>query len=102
MQPDGDIDEEIYQTRGVIIEIPLKPKKRMISLRIDEEALVAIDKFVARTGEFSRTLIITKLVEAFAEALKNANYNAVQVNIRVVSGNSPGFVEVVIPLKTRH
>lgn len=94
-----DIDEEAQPSRGIIIEIPLKPRKKVISLRIDEDALTTIDKFVARTGEFSRTLIITKLVEAFAEALKNANYNAVQVTIRVVSGNSPSFIEVVIPLK---
>lgn len=96
----GD-NEETQTRRGMIIEIPLKPKKKMISLRIDEEALTAIDKFVARSGEYSRTLIITKLIEAFAEALKRVNYNAVQVNIRVLSNNSHDIVEVVIPLRSK-
>lgn len=94
-------DEEQQLPRGIIIEIPLKPRKKMISLRVDEEALSTIDKFVARTGEYSRTLIITKLIEAFAEALKRVNYNATHVSIKVVSNNSFNTVEIVIPLKTR-
>lgn len=94
-------DDEIpTPTKGIVIEIPLKPRKKMISLRIDEEALIAIDKFVARSGDYSRTLILTRLIEAFAEGLRRLNYNASKVQIKVVSENSFDSVEIVIPLKS--
>lgn len=90
--------------RGIIIEIPLKPRKRVISLRLDEEALNAIDKFVALTGEYSRTLLMTKVIEALAEGLKRTGYHTINLELRfqtdIQSENK--VVSIIIPLKSKH
>jgi DNA helicase TIP49 (TBP-interacting protein) len=90
--------------RGIIIEIPLKPRKRTISLRLDEESLCAIDKFTVMSGEISRTLLITRVVEALAKGLKETNYKATKLELRFIV-NSPGNevekeVSIVISLKS--
>lgn len=90
-------------TRGIFIEIPLKPRKKMISLRIDEEALLALDKFITATGEYTRTLLITKVIEALAKGLKETNYNASRLELRFFYENSSGISEnisIVIPLRS--
>lgn len=94
-------------TKGIVIEIPLKPKKRMISLRINEEALATIDKFVALTGEYSRTLLITKVIEALAEGLRRTGLTASSLELRFTvkspdknEGESK-VISVVIPLKSK-
>ncbi|ACL10971.1 hypothetical protein DKAM_0645 [Desulfurococcus amylolyticus 1221n] len=58
---------------GNVIEISLKPRKRMISLRVNEEDLEIIDKFVARQGSISRTLLLTRVMEALAEGVRRSN-----------------------------
>ncbi|MCY0868303.1 MAG: hypothetical protein OWQ48_03615 [Desulfurococcus sp.] len=58
---------------GDVIEIPLKPRKKMISLRVNEEDLEVIEKFVSKEGSISRTLLLTRLVEALAEGLRRTN-----------------------------
>ncbi|MEM4481479.1 MAG: hypothetical protein QXK88_00500 [Desulfurococcaceae archaeon] len=86
--------------RGTIIEIPLKPRKRMISLRLDEDALIAIDKFVMSTGEYSRTLLMTKIIEALAEGLKRTGYSAVSLELKfTVNSNKGESLSIVIPLR---
>jgi len=90
-------------SRGIIIEIPLKPRKKMISLRIDEEALLALDKFTAICGEYSRTLFITKIIEAVAKGLKESNYKATILELNFIldgSNDNPSRVRIVIPLKS--
>ncbi|MEM1849501.1 MAG: hypothetical protein QXD40_00100 [Desulfurococcaceae archaeon] len=92
-------------TRGIIIEIPLKPRKRMISLRIDEDALMAVDKFVALTGEYSRTLLITKVIEALAEGLRRTGYNATSLELKFTAKNPVSgedtIISIVLPLKKK-
>ena len=92
-------------SKGLIIEIPLKPRKRMISLRIDEDSLLAIDKFIALTGEYSRTLFITKVIEALAEGLRRTDYNAASLELKFISKNPMGeentVISIVIPLRKK-
>lgn len=72
----------------------------MISLRVDEEALNAIDKFVTFTGEYSRTLLVTKIIEAVAEGLKRTGYNAVSLELKFsVNSVKDSPVSIVIPLR---
>jgi len=91
--------------RGIIIELPLKPRKKMVSLRLDEDVLIILDRFTAINGEVSRTLLLTKVVEALAKGLKETNYNASRLELKfVVDGANGGIkseVNIVIPLKTR-
>ncbi|MGC8982174.1 MAG: hypothetical protein ACP5KA_00230 [Desulfurococcaceae archaeon] len=94
------IDTKRTLSKGIIIEIPLRPRKRMISLRVDEGALASIDKFVAMTGEYSRTLVLTRLIEGLAEGLRRVNYNASSISIKLVPGNGGDPIEVVITLKS--
>ena len=96
----GDSVESLTVARRyIVVEIPLKPKKRTISLRVDEEAIAAIDKFVALSSGYSRTLILSKLVEGFAEGLKKLNYNASKVQLTLVDDNGSNNIEVVLPLR---
>ncbi|MEM4757009.1 MAG: hypothetical protein QW254_03100, partial [Desulfurococcaceae archaeon] len=71
-----------------IIEIPLKPRKRMISLRINEDDLAVIDRFVASSCTVSRTLLLTRLIEAFAEGLRRANGDVSKVYLVFKSSSS--------------
>ncbi|ADV64804.1 hypothetical protein Desmu_0491 [Desulfurococcus mucosus DSM 2162] len=71
-----------------IIEISLKPRKRMISLRVSEDDLEIIDKFAARNGSVSRTYLLTKLVEAVAEGLRRSNGNVSSIVISFKGGSS--------------
>ena len=95
---------DYQRPRGVIIEIPLKPRKRTISLRLDEESLCAIDKFTVMSGEISRTLLITRVVEALAKGLKETNYRATKLELRFIVTSTGNEVEkevsIVIPLKS--
>lgn len=87
---------------SIIIELPLKPKKKMISLRLDEETLFILDKFIAYTGEYTRTLLIKKVVEALAKGLRESGYRASKLELRFIISNSNGdnsHVSIVIPLK---
>jgi len=95
--------EEPLIYRGNIIEIPLKPRKKMISLRLNEEDLLVIDKFVAKHGEYSRTLILTKLIEAFAEGLRRTGYcaSSIWLVFTVEEGGEKREVSVVLSLKSR-
>lgn len=91
-------------TRGIVIEIPLKPRKKMISLRIDEEALIVLDRFTAIYGEYSRTLLITKVIEALAKGLKETDYKACKLQLNFIveeSNGSSNKVSIVIPLRSR-
>ncbi|MEM0506817.1 MAG: hypothetical protein QXW58_06145 [Thermosphaera sp.] len=86
-----DVADKILKypsSRTFIVEIPLKSKKRVVSLRIDEDALAIIDKFVAKKGVGSRTLLISRLIEALAEGLKEnpENIDKVALSIRSRSG----------------
>jgi len=83
---------------GNFIIIPIKPRKKMISLRLNEDDLAVIDKFVARHGAFSRTLVLTKLVEAFAEGIRRAGYCVCSVKLVFTRENSSGENEVSIVL----
>ncbi|MEM4717301.1 MAG: hypothetical protein QXE81_00890 [Desulfurococcaceae archaeon] len=90
-------------TRGIFIEIPLKPHKKMISIRIDEEALLALDKFITATGEYTRTLLITKVIEALAKGLKETNYSAFKLELKFFYENPSGTnenVSIIIPLRS--
>ena len=89
--------------KGTIIEIPLRPRKRMISLRINEDSLVAIDKFVALTGEYSRTLLITKIIEALAEGLKRSDFDssALELRFHINESKNNSTISIVIPLKSK-
>ncbi|AFL66754.1 hypothetical protein [Desulfurococcus amylolyticus] len=69
----GNTSENAVIIDGNVIEISLKPRKRMISLRVNEEDLEIIDKFAARQGSISRTLLLTRVMEALAEGLKRSN-----------------------------
>ncbi|MEL9908481.1 MAG: hypothetical protein QXP97_04585 [Desulfurococcus sp.] len=69
----GNTSENAVIIDGNVIEISLKPRKRMISLRVNEEDLEIIDKFVARQGSISRTLLLTRVMEALAEGLRRSN-----------------------------
>lgn len=89
-------DSIVYS--GNFIVIPIKPRKKMISLRLSEDDLTVIDKFVARHGTFSRTLILTKLVEAFAEGIRRAGYCVSSVKLVFTRGNSSEENEVSIVL----
>jgi hypothetical protein len=95
---------DYQRPRGVIIEIPLKPRKKTISLRLDEESLYAIDKFTVMSGEISRTLLITRVVEALAKGLKETNYKATKLELRFIVTSSGNEVEkevnIVISLKS--
>ncbi|ADG90783.1 hypothetical protein [Thermosphaera aggregans] len=73
--------------KPTIIEIPLKSKKRIVSLRVDEDALAVIDRFVARKGVGSRTLLISRLVEALAEGLKENPDNIDKVALTLKIGS---------------
>jgi hypothetical protein len=91
--------------RGIIIELPLKPRKKMVSLRLDEDVLIVLDKFTAINGEVSRTLLLTKVVEALAKGLKETNYSASRLELKFVvddaNGGIKSEVNIVIPLKAR-
>lgn len=91
--------------RGIIIELPLKPRKKMVSIRVDEDVLISLDRFTAINGEVSRTLLLTKVVEALAKGLKETNYNASRLELKFVvddtNGGIKSEVNIVIPLKTR-
>jgi hypothetical protein len=84
--------------------MPLKPRKRTISLRLDEESLCAIDKFTVMSGEISRTLLITRVVEALAKGLKETNYKATKLELRFIVTSTGNEVEkevsIDIPLKS--
>ncbi|WP_042667478.1 hypothetical protein [Desulfurococcus amylolyticus] len=69
----GNNSENAVIIDGNVIEISLKPRKRMISLRVNEEDLEIIDKFVARQGSISRTLLLTRVMEALAEGVRRSN-----------------------------
>jgi hypothetical protein len=83
-------------SKPYIIEIPLKSKKRIVSLRVDEDALAVIDRFVARKGVGSRTLLISKLVEALAEGLKENpdNIDKVALTIKIGSKDFTAFISL--------
>ncbi|MGB9827064.1 hypothetical protein IMZ38_05025 [Thermosphaera chiliense] len=83
-------------SKSFIIEIPLKSKKRVVSLRVDEDALAVIDKFVARKGMGSRTLLISKLVEALAEGLKQnpENIDKVALTLKIGSKDFTAFISL--------
>lgn len=90
---------------GIIIELPLKPRKKMVSIRVDEDVLITLDKYTAINGEVSRTLLLTKVVEAIAKGLKETNYNASRLELKFVvddtNGGIKSEVNIVIPLKAR-
>lgn len=87
---------------SIVIEIPLKPRKKVITLRIDEETLFILDKFIAYTGEYSRTLLLKKVIEALAKGLRESGYKANKLEMKFQVGNSNGndnYVSIVIPLR---
>jgi len=83
-------------SKPYVIEIPLKSKKRIVSLRVDEDALAVIDRFVARKGVGSRTLLISKLVEALAEGLKENpdNIDKVALTLRIGSKDFTALISL--------
>ncbi|WP_448577272.1 hypothetical protein [Thermosphaera sp.] len=83
-------------SKTFIIEIPLKSKKRVVSLRVDEDALAVIDKFVAKRGFGSRTLLISRLVEALAEGLKEnpENIDKVALTLKIGSKDFTAFISL--------
>jgi len=88
MMADAYRNSSSYEpSKPTIIEIPLKSKKRIVSLRVDEDALAVIDRFVARKGVGSRTLLISRLVEALAEGLKENPDNIDKVALTLKIGS---------------
>lgn len=82
--------------RSDIIVIPLKPRKKMISLRINADDLLVIEKFISKNGYYSRTLVLTKLIEAFAEGIRRANFRVNSVRLVFSGGEGGGEKEVSI------
>ncbi|MEM4847789.1 MAG: hypothetical protein QW794_08540 [Thermosphaera sp.] len=67
----------------------MRDEKRRVVLSVKDDAVVTIDKFILRTcvktGEsISRSMLITRLVEALASALESNNYDVEKIEIRVV------------------
>ena len=91
--------------RGIIIELPLKPRKKTISLRLDEDVLAVLDMFATLNAEVSRTLLMTKIVEALAKGIKESNYNAYKLELKFYVENpetgGEEAISVVIPLKSK-
>jgi hypothetical protein len=84
--------------RSDIIVIPLKPRKKMISLRLNADDLLVIEKFVSKNGFYSRTLILTKLIEAFAEGIRRANFHVDSLKLVFLSGEGSEKKEISIVL----
>jgi len=83
---------------GNVIEIVLKPRKKMISLRVNEDDLEVIEKFIVRNGSISRTLLLTRLVEALAEGIRRTNGDISSITISFKTG-SLDTVSIQLSLK---
>jgi hypothetical protein len=81
---------------GNFIVIPIKPRKRMVSLRLSEDDLATIEKFVIKHGACSRTLVLTKLIEAFAEGIRRSGYCVSSVKLEFVRKNGENSVSIVL------
>ncbi|WP_440059394.1 hypothetical protein ACSU1N_06300 [Thermogladius sp. 4427co] len=85
--------------RGVI-EISLRQKKKVISVRAEEVAVDIIDRYLVSHGLPSRTMLLGKIVEAIAKGLDNANGRLREIRITLVftSPSQENSREVVIKL----
>ncbi|MGC9012035.1 hypothetical protein [Thermogladius sp.] len=52
-----------------VITLDIKQRKKVISLRVDESAIAAIDRYLTANGLPSRTAVLSRLVEAFANGV---------------------------------
>lgn len=84
---------------GNLIVLMLRSKKKMISMRVDEEVLSIIDKFVARNNVGSRTLLLTRLVEGFANGIEVSGHEVKSITLVFEKANGEEL-RVKIPLDT--
>lgn len=87
------------KVNGNLIVLMLRSRKKMISMRVDEDVLSVIDKFVARNKVGSRTLLLTRLVEAFANGIEVSGHDVKSVTLVFEKGNGEEL-RVKIPLDT--
>lgn len=84
------------------IEIPLKSRKRVVSLRVDESALLTIDRYVASRGIGSRTLLISRIVEGLAKGLEGVGEGLVEeIQLTLLYRNGSGRSSVGVAIKLR-
>lgn len=70
----------------VVVEIPLKPDSRLVTLKLPEEVVYAIDKVVAVTAargneEVTRSLLMRRILEALAFSFAQLNYIVDEVEV---------------------
>ncbi|MEM4827626.1 MAG: hypothetical protein QXK07_06255 [Desulfurococcaceae archaeon] len=70
----------------VVVEIPLKPESRLVTLKLPEEVVYAIDKVVAVTAtrgneEVTRSLLMRRILEALAFSFAQLNYIVDEVEV---------------------
>lgn len=86
-----------YRIAGNYIEIELKPRKRTISFRIDEDVILTLDRFIASRGIENRTLFLNKILEALARGIDMAGADVKNIKL-VIESESGESLEVNIPL----
>ncbi|MEZ0393651.1 MAG: hypothetical protein ABWK00_01195 [Desulfurococcaceae archaeon] len=87
----------------IVIDVPSK-RKRMLSLRVDDDALDTVDRYMRVHGLSSRTHVLSKLVEGFAAALKNASGELKEVRLVLRFEDGDGnqrFREVLLKMEPR-
>ncbi|MEM4020371.1 MAG: hypothetical protein QXG57_09105 [Thermofilaceae archaeon] len=92
------------ENERIVIEVPLKQEVRVVSVRLPEDVVYAIDKAVAITvargsEEVSRSELIRRVVEALAYAFSQLEY--VVDEVKVSCRNREKEVSVVLKLTTR-
>ncbi|MEM1696869.1 MAG: hypothetical protein QXQ90_09795 [Desulfurococcaceae archaeon] len=70
----------------VVVEIPLKPESRLVTLKLPEEVVYAIDKVVAVTAtrgneEVTRSLLMRRILEALAFSFAQLDYIVDEVEV---------------------
>lgn len=86
-----------YRVVGNYIEIELRSRKRIISLRVDEDAIRILDRFIATRGTVSRTLFISKIIEALAEGINIVGTDVKNIKL-IVESEGGEEAEVNIPI----